>query len=146
VVSRVARIVIAVHSIEDALAFYRDALGLAVVREAELPEHELRVVRLVVAGLEIELLQPTGTTGPVARFMDQHGEGLHHLVMETDDVEHEMRTLMARSTELIDQSPRNGPDGRVAFVSPRSTGGVLVELIESKLGSGGGLPSEEASL
>ena len=145
-VSRVARIVVAVRSLEDALAFYRDALGLPLVHEAELPEHELRVARLVLAGLEIELLQATGTTGPVARFLDQHGEGLHHLVMETDDIEHEMRTLMARSTELLDQSPRNGPDGRVAFVSPRSTGGVLVELIESKSGPAGGLPSEEASL
>jgi methylmalonyl-CoA/ethylmalonyl-CoA epimerase len=132
VVGRVARIVVAVRSIEDALAFYRDALGLTVTHDVDLADHELRVVRLGIGELEIELLQPTGAGGPVERFLNENGEGLHHLVIDTQDIEHEMRTLLARGAELIDRKPRPGPDGRVGFVNPRSTGGVLIELIETK--------------
>jgi methylmalonyl-CoA epimerase len=134
-IGHVARIVVAVRSMEDALAFYRDALGLTVTHDVDLPDHDLRVVRLGIGELEIELLQPTGTGGPVERFIDQNGEGLHHIVVDTDDIEHEMRTLLARGAELIDRAPREGPDGRVGFINPRSTGGVLIELIESHRGS-----------
>jgi methylmalonyl-CoA epimerase len=130
----IARVVVAVRSMEDALAFYRDALGLAVTYEKHLPDNELRIVRLAIGEMEIELLQPTAEMGPVARFLDQHGEGLHHLVLSTDDIELDMRTLLARGAELIDREPRSGPDGKVAFISPRSTGGVLIELSDSGRG------------
>lgn len=134
-VAKIARITVAVHSLEDALAFYRDALGLPLMHEAEMPEKELRVARLSAGDFEIELLQPTGTSGPVTRFIDQNGEGLHHIALATEDIELELRTLLARGAELIDREPRDGPDGKVAFVSPRSTGGVLVELIEKRQSS-----------
>ena len=127
----IKRVVVAVRSMEDALAFYRDALGLSVTYEQHLPAHELRIVRLAIGPLEIELLQPTAETGPVARFIDERGEGLHHLVLNSDDIELDLRTLLARGAELIDREPRTGPDGKVAFISPRSTGGVLVELSDS---------------
>jgi methylmalonyl-CoA/ethylmalonyl-CoA epimerase len=124
----IARVVVAVRSMEDALAFYRDALGLTVTYEKYMTDNELRIVRLAIGEMEIELLEQTADTGPVARFIDENGEGLHHLVLRTDDIEHDLRTLLARQIELIDREPRSGPDGKVAFISPRSTGGVLVEL------------------
>src|SRR4051812_28035194 len=114
----IRRVVVAVRSMEDALAFYRDALGLLVTYEQTLPDKELRIVRLAIGDMEIELLQPTAETGPVARFIDERGEGLHHLVLSTDDIELDMRTLLARGAELIDREPRSGPDGKVAFISP----------------------------
>src|SRR5688572_21092567 len=103
----IARVVVAVRSMEDALAFYRDALGLTMTYEQHLAANELHVVRLAIGDMEIELLQPTAETGPVARFLDQNGEGLHHLVLSTDDIELDMRTLLARGAELIDREPRS---------------------------------------
>ena len=142
----IKRVVVAVRSMEDALAFYRDALGLTVIYEQTLIDKELHIVRLAVGEMEIELLQPTSETGPVARFVDQHGEGLHHLVLGTDDIELDMRTLLARGAELIDREPRQGPDGKVAFISPRSTGGVLIELSDSAQGPAPTIkPPEEPS-
>ncbi len=125
------RVSVAVHSLEDALAFYRDALGLTVMEQLELPEHGLRIVRLALGSTLIELMEPTDDAGPVATFLARRGEGLHHLTFDVDDIELEMRTMLARGIDLIDRQPREGPDGRVAFVHPRSTGGVLVELTEA---------------
>jgi hypothetical protein len=68
----------------------------------------------------------------VAMFLDRRGEGLHHLTIDVDDIELEMRTMLARGIDLIDRQARDGPDGRVAFVHPRSTGGVLVEMAEER--------------
>ncbi len=125
------RVSVAVHSLEDALSFYRDALGLTVMEQLELPEHGLRIVRLVLGSTMIELMEPTDATGPVATFIDRRGEGLHHITIDVEDIELEMRTLLARGVDLIDREARQGPDGRVAFVHPRSTGGVLVEITEA---------------
>jgi methylmalonyl-CoA epimerase len=126
------RVSVAVYSLEDALAFYRDALGLEVMAELDLPEHGLRIVRLALGATLIELMEPTDDAGPVAMFLDRRGEGLHHLTIDVDDIELEMRTMLARGIDLIDRQARDGPDGRVAFVHPRSTGGVLVEMAEER--------------
>ncbi len=125
------RVSVAVYSLEDALAFYRDALGLPVMEELDLPEHGLRIVRLALGETMIELMEPTDQAGPVAMFLDRRGEGLHHLTLDVEDIELEMRTMLARGIDLIDRDSREGPDGRVAFIHPRSTGGVLVEMTES---------------
>src|SRR5581483_3235775 len=132
VAERVLRVSVAVHSVEDALAFYRDALGLPVVSETVLPENELRVVRLDAAGLQIELLEPTSGTGPVARYLDRYGEGLHHIAIEVQAIEDKLEHLTTHGVELIDREPRVGPEGKIAFVHPRSTGGVLIELNEAR--------------
>ena len=126
----VRRVSIAVQDMATALAFYRDALGLPVIDDRELEEHGLKLVRLDAGRTIIELMQPTGTAGPVADFLRRHGEGLHHIALEVDDIELELRTLLARGTELLDREPRPGPSGRIAFVHPRSTGGVMIELNE----------------
>ena len=124
----VQRISIAVQDLGAALPFYRDALGLRVTEERELPENGLKLVRLDAGWTVIELMQPTGTEGAVADFLRRRGEGVHHVALEVDDVELELRTLIAHGTELLDRAPRDGPGGRIAFVHPRSTGGVMIEL------------------
>jgi methylmalonyl-CoA epimerase len=121
---------VAVRNLDEAMRFYVDALGLSVEREIDLPESHVKLVRLGTGDREIELMQATDPDGAVARFIERHGEGLHHVSIEVEDIELELRTLLARGAELIDREPRSGPDGRVAFVSPRSTSGVLIELFE----------------
>lgn len=128
----VRRVSIAVEELAGALAFYRDVLGLPVVGEIELAGQGLRLVRLRAGEVEIELMQPMDSTATVAGFIERRGPGLHHMSIEVDDIELEMRTLLARGADLIDQVPRDGPDGRIAFVHPRATGGVLIELTEPR--------------
>jgi methylmalonyl-CoA epimerase len=127
----VRRVSVAVRDLDAALAFYRDGLGFRVVKDLELAERGLHIVRLDAAGTELELMQATDPSGAVADFIARRGEGLHHVALEVDDLELEMRTLLARGFELLDREPRDGPDGRLAFVSPKSTGGVLLELDEA---------------
>jgi len=128
----VRRVSIAVDELTSALAFYRDVLGLPVAGEIELAGQGLRLVRLRAGEVEIELMQPIDATAAVAGFLERRGPGLHHMSIEVDDIELEMRTLLARGADLIDLVPRDGPDGRIAFVHPRATGGVLIELTEPR--------------
>ena len=146
-INGLSRVSVAVKDIEDALVFYRDGLGLAVSAEMELPDRGLRLVRLrAAAGAEIELIQPTDPSGALATFIERRGEGLHHIALCVEDIELEMRALMARGVEMIDREAREGPGGRVAFVHPRATGGVLVELYEaSSTVESGGQKGEERS-
>ncbi|MBM2811862.1 MAG: mce [Chloroflexi bacterium] len=128
--TRVRHVSVAVRSISEALRFYRDAMGLSVNLDMDVSGASLRLVRLNAHGTEIQLMEPTDADGSVGQFLERRGEGLHHLTFEVDDIELELRTLLARGIELIDREPRDGPDGRVAFVHPRSTSGVLIELFE----------------
>jgi methylmalonyl-CoA epimerase len=128
----VRRVSIAVAELADALVFYRDVLGLQAAGEIELPGQGVKLVRLRAGEVEIELMQPLDSTATLARFLERRGPGLHHISIEVDDIELEMRTLLARGVDLIDREPRDGPDGRIAFVQPRSAAGVLIELTEPR--------------
>lgn len=139
------RVSLAVRDLTGPLAFYRDALGLKASAEMELPERGLRLVRLAAGPAEIELMQPTGSEGAVAGFIEARGEGPYHIAIEVDDLEAELQTLLARGVELIDREPRAGPSGRIAFVHPRSTGGVLVELCEAPAAPGQVSPEAQAA-
>jgi methylmalonyl-CoA epimerase len=88
------------------------------------------VTRLAAGESYIELLQPTDDGGTIAMFLERRGMGLHHITVAVEDIELEMRTLMARGVQMIDHEAREGPDGRVAFIHPSSTGGVLIEMTE----------------
>jgi len=136
------RVSVAVRNLDEAMRFYVDGMGLAIEREFELPENNLKLVRLGAGGAAIELMQSTAADTAVARFIERYGEGLHHISVEVEDIELEMRTLLARGVTLIDQQPRNGPDGRVAFVSPLSTSGVLLELFEPAVQPAADTPQE----
>jgi methylmalonyl-CoA epimerase len=122
---------VAVSNMERALGFYRDALGLRVLSDLDMPERSLHVVRLELGSVQLELMESTGPTSPIEPFLLNRGQGLHHVTLEVEDIELEMRTLMARGAELIDRTPREGLDGQIAFVNPGSSGGVLLALNES---------------
>lgn len=130
-IKKVDHIGIAVRSIEEALKVYRDVLGLKVAHVGEVPEEAVKIAFLPVGESEIELVQPTTDDSSVARFLAKRGAGLHHICFETDDIEAALTDLVARGLQLIDQTPRVNPQGqKFAFIHPKSTHGVLIELYE----------------
>jgi lactoylglutathione lyase/methylmalonyl-CoA/ethylmalonyl-CoA epimerase len=129
-IKRLNHVSVAVASIEDALRFYRDMLGLEVTRIETLDDRQLRVAFVRVGDTEIELLEPTSSDNTVTRFLERRGPGLHHLCLEVDDIDAAMDELRARGAEFVDPEPSRGAVGRVAFMLPDTGRGVLVELNE----------------
>jgi methylmalonyl-CoA/ethylmalonyl-CoA epimerase len=127
-IKRLNHISVAVDSIDDALRFYRDLLGLEVVEMAKLDDRELKLAFVKLGDTEIELLEPTSKDNTVTRFLERRGPGLHHICLEVDDLAAAMEELSARGAEFVDPEPRPGAVGRVAFILPEVGRGVLVEL------------------
>ncbi|BCW93122.1 MAG: methylmalonyl-CoA epimerase [Thermoanaerobaculum sp.] len=119
---------IAVHNLEEAAGAYR-ALGLSVEKVETVESEQVRVAFIPVGDTHIELLEPTGASSPVARFLEKRGPGVHHLCFVVDDVAQAMAQARAAGLVLLDETPRVGAGGsRVCFIHPKSTGGVLLEL------------------
>lgn len=130
-IKKIDHIGIVVHDIEAALRIYRDVLGLELTRAESVPEQAAKVAFLPAGESEIELVEPTANDGGIARYLVKHGEGIHHICLEVDDIETMLAQLAAQGMELIDEKPRAGHDGqRYAFVHPKSAHGVLIELYE----------------
>ena len=124
---------IAVANMQESLSFWEASLGIEVNGIEEVTEQHVRTAFLPVGGTEIELLEPTSPDSSVAKFIEKRGEGLHHIAIRVDDIEASLVELKAKGIQLIDETPRDGADGtRVAFVHPKSTHGVLLELCERK--------------
>jgi methylmalonyl-CoA/ethylmalonyl-CoA epimerase len=121
---------VAVPSIDEAMHFYGDRLGLSLVESLELPDRQLKVAFVETANMLIELLEPTDPDTTVARFLERRGPGLHHLCFGTPDIREHLRDLKDKGVELIDETPRPGAHGEVAFLQPASALGVLVELLQ----------------
>lgn len=128
---RVHHVAIVVRSIEEALPFHRDRLGLELETVMDIPQDRVRIAFLGVGESKVELVEPTDDTTGVARFLASRGEGFHHVCYEVDDLAAALDGLAADGVELIDAAPRAGAEGPVAFIHPRSGHGVLVELIEA---------------
>jgi methylmalonyl-CoA epimerase len=128
---KIEHIGIATHKIDDALKFWRDALGLHVVETEEVAEQGVRVAMLPVGEPRVELLEPTSESSPVAKFLEKRGAGVHHIAVRVDDIRSALGRLKEQGVRLIDESPRVGAGGcLVAFVHPSASGGVLLELVE----------------
>lgn len=127
---RLHHVGVAVESIEAALRFYGDTLGLRVVDRLELADRALKVVFVQAGNTLIELLEPTRAEANVARFLERRGPGLHHLCFGTPDIDAHLRDLKERGVDLIDEVARPGAHGQVAFIQPGAAHGVLVELIQ----------------
>ena len=130
-IGKVHHVALIVASIDDALGFWRDTLGLQLETVMDLPTDRVRIAFLGVGESRIELVEPTDDTTGVARFLASKGEGFHHVCFEVPDLADTLRGLAAAGIELIDTTPRRGAEGPVAFLHPRSGHGVLVELIEA---------------
>jgi methylmalonyl-CoA/ethylmalonyl-CoA epimerase len=128
---KVHHVALIVASIDDALGFWRDLLGLELETVMDIAQDRVRIAFLGVGESKIELVEPTDDTTGVARFLASKGEGFHHVCFEVRDLAAALDGLAAAGLELIDPAPRRGAEGPVAFIHPRSCHGVLVELIEA---------------
>jgi methylmalonyl-CoA epimerase len=129
-IQKIHHVGIAVKSLDEALRFYSETLGLTIHKQATVEQQGVKAVLITIGESEIELLEPLGPETPVGRFLERRGEGFHHVCLQTDGIDQELADLKAKGVELIDQQPRIGLAGRIAFVHPRATNGVLVELAE----------------
>jgi len=128
---KIDHIGIATRGIEDAMTFYRDALGLDVAETEEVAEQKVRVAMLPIGDSRIESLEATSNDSPIARFLEKRGPGIHHIAVRVDDIRAALADLRQKGARLIDEEPRTGAGGcLVAFVHPSSTGGVLLELVQ----------------
>ncbi|MCY4021960.1 MAG: methylmalonyl-CoA epimerase [Anaerolineaceae bacterium] len=124
-------IAIVVSDMDAALGFWQQALGLELGRIESIPSEEVDVAFLETENAHVELLLPTSEDSGIARYLATRGPGMHHLCLAVTDIEAAMRGLDAAGIELINERPRQRGDGtRYAFVHPKSSGGVLVELYE----------------
>lgn len=126
---RLDHIGIVVNDIDQVREFYAN-LGLNVSHQQELASKPVTVAFLPVGDVELELLQPTAPGSNIAEFLQEKGAGLHHLCFEVTDLDSALQSLQAAGVEMIDETPRQGISGRIAFLDPVSTGGVLIELME----------------
>lgn len=122
---------IATPRLDEALKFWRDALGLEVSETEVVEEQGVRVAMLPVGEPRVELLEPTGPESPVAKFLEKRGPGIHHIAVRVTDIRAALARLKSQGARLIDETPRVGAGGcLVAFVHPAAAGGVLLELVE----------------
>ena len=120
---------IAVSNLEEALAFYRDALGLEIEAPEDVASQKVRAHFIPAGGAALELLEATDPNSSIAKYVEKRGPGLHHITLRVDDIAAALAQLKARGVRLIDEAPRPGAHGSlVAFIHPSSAHGVLVEL------------------
>ena len=130
-VEKLDHIGIAVKSIDEALPYYRDVLGLEYLGSEVVEEQKVRVAFLKLGESRIELLEPTSQESPIFRFLEKRGSGIHHLAVRTSSIEEDIDSHKSKGARLIDDESRIGAHNmKIAFVHPKSTGGVLLELCE----------------
>ena len=129
--TKINHIGIAVQSLDAAIPFYRDNLGMAFAGIEDVPEQKVRVAMLEVGESKIELLEPTSSESPVAKFIEKNGAGIHHIAYEVTDIEAAIAKLLSDGVRMVDEKPRSGAHGtRIAFIHPKTTLGVLTELCQ----------------
>ncbi|NIS61238.1 MAG: methylmalonyl-CoA epimerase [Proteobacteria bacterium] len=130
-IKRIDHIAIAVNDMDEAAKFYTDTLQLDLGGVEVVTEQKTKVAFLKIGGSTIELVQPASDDSPLVKFLEARGPGIHHICLEVDDIQKEVEELKRRGARMIDETPRPGAHNtRVAFIHPKSSGGVLIELNE----------------
>ncbi len=133
-IKKIDHVAIAVHDVDEALAKYKTAFGLEPTVREVVASQQTEAVLLPVGDSNIELISPKGNEG-LAKFLEKRGPGIHHIAIEVEGIEHAIEFLESIGVPMIDKIPRSGARGhKVAFVHPKATGGVLVELVEPEPG------------
>ena len=122
---------VAVKNIDTALAFFKKVFDVPDADIELMEDQGVRACLIEVGQTRLEWLEPTGSESGVGRFIERRGEGLHHLAFNVTDISGKLQTLQTLGVDLIDQTPREGLSGTIAFVHPRSVFGILTELVES---------------
>ena len=131
VARHINHVALAVRDIEATLDFYRVTFGVGTDEVVEIADQQVRAALVRVGGTQLELIQPTDAASGVARFIESRGEGVHHICFEMEDLQARLGQLKDAGLRLIDEAPREGLSGEIAFIHPRSTGGVLIELVDA---------------
>ena len=128
-ISHIEHIGIAVKSLDEAIPFYEQVLGLKCYAVEEVGDQKVKTAFFKVGQTKVELLEPTDPEGPIGKFIANRGEGLHHIAYAVDNLEASLREAESKGVRLIDRQGRKGAEGlNIAFMHPKSTGGVLTEL------------------
>ena len=130
---RIDHIAIIVRNIEQELVFYRDTLGITPGEIKEVPSEQVRIAFLPMGGpggSEIELIEPTTADSSLTKFLEKHGEGLHHVCLEVENIDAALAEMQAKGAPVLDKQPRVAAEGRAIFLHPKGTNGVLLELLE----------------
>jgi methylmalonyl-CoA/ethylmalonyl-CoA epimerase len=131
--SHIEHIGIAVSNLEEAIRYYEQVLGLECYAIEEVKDQKVRTAFFRVGETKIELLEPTDADGPVGRFIEKRGQGVHHIAFAVDDARLALKEAAARGVELIDKTSRKGAEGlHIGFLHPKSTFGVLTEFCSHK--------------
>ena len=130
--THIEHIGIAVKSIEAALPYYENVLGLKCYAVEEVKEQKVKTAFLKVGETKLELLEATDPESPVAKYIEKRGEGIHHIAFAVEGLEETLQSTAEKGVQLIDQKPRKGAEGlNIAFLHPKATGGVLTEFCEN---------------
>jgi methylmalonyl-CoA/ethylmalonyl-CoA epimerase len=131
--SHIEHIGIAVKNLEESIKFYEDVLGMKCYAIEEVKDQRVKTAFFKVGQTKIELLESTDPEGPIGKFIEKKGEGVHHLAFAADGIEGALDELQHKGVQLIDKAPRKGAEGLdIAFLHPKSTHGVLMEICENK--------------
>ena len=132
-IKKVDHIGIAVKSLSNSLPFYTEILQLPLLGIEEVISEQVRIAFLQAGETKLELLEPTKKESPIAKFIEKRGEGIHHLALGVDSIEERIKEIKEKGIRMIDDRPKLGAGGvQVAFIHPKSTGGVLVEICEKR--------------
>ncbi len=132
-ISHIEHIGIAVKNLEESIRFYEDMLGMECYAVEEVEEQKVKTAFFQVGQTKIELLESTDPEGPIGKFLDKKGEGVHHMAFAVKGIEGALAQMDEKGVRLIDKKPRKGAEGLdIAFLHPKSTHGVLMELCEDK--------------
>ena len=130
-IKKINHIAVAVSNIEESAKFYQAVMGLTLSGVEVVAAQKTRVGFFRIGESNIELVQPSEPDSPLVKFLETRGQGIHHICLEVDDVEAEVKKFLEKGATMVDQKPRPGAhQTKVAFVHPKSTGGVLIELCE----------------
>ena len=130
--SHIEHIGIAVKSLEEAIPFWEKQLGLKCYNIEEVKEQKVRTAFFQIGQSKIELLESTDPEGPIGKFIEKKGEGIHHLALAVKNIQQNLDELAEKNVQLIDKTPRKGAEGlSIAFIHPKSTHGILLELCEN---------------
>jgi len=131
VVNKIDHIGIAVKNLDETLKFYEEVLGIKCIGTEVVEEQKVKTAFLPIGDTEVELLEATDEDSPIAKFIEKRGEGIQHIAYRVDDIEKALEEVKKRGIRLIDEKPRKGAGGaKIAFLHPKSTYGVLIELCE----------------
>jgi methylmalonyl-CoA/ethylmalonyl-CoA epimerase len=132
-VTKIHHIGIAVQNIDRLVQFYTKLCNAREVHIEEVKSDGVKIAFIEIGESKIELLEPLDPSSPVHKFLERHGEGMHHIAIEVEDINAQLETLKKMGVQLIDEIPRQGSEGLlIAFIHPKSTGGVLIELCERR--------------